>query len=304
MPATTTEGTGPGSADNIKNKILNGDVRDSNLQLTTIISGGNATDLENVQLIKAPDGTSSSMDGKNLTIQGGEGYASTEEEDSADVGDVIISGGMQRADGNSGDVIIHGGDSSTDFNNSDAGDVILRGGDGLGPGDSDGGDVTIRGGDCEAEGTDGEAGSVEIRGGNSTGASGGSVSIVGGDSGSSEEDGSNSGGEVRIEGGYGTINGGSLRLISGDGSQGGGDISIEAGNAIDSGKGGDIYMTAGNNASQIILQSMVRMPIFATMAVRDELFPTPQMGCVCFVQEVNSLTIYTGTAWANIALVP
>jgi hypothetical protein len=281
MPTQTTEGTGPGSVDRFKSRILNGDVRDSNLQLATVLNGGSA-DLENVQLIKAPDGTESSMDGKNLVIKGGEGYTNAGEEDDADGGHVTISGGMQHGDGNSGDVIIHGGDSSTDFENSDAGDVVLRGGDGLGPGDSDGGDVTIRGGNCEFYGSEGEAGSVEIRGGNSFGSSGGSVIL---------------------EGGYSNQTGGSIQIVSGSGSQGG-DISIEAGDAIDSGKGGDIYMTAGNNGSQIILQSMVRMPIFATMAVRDQLFPTPQKGCLCFVEEVNSLTIYTGTAWANMALVP
>jgi hypothetical protein len=68
----TTEGTGNGSVYKVKQKILNGDVKNSNLQLATVVSGS-AADLENVELIKAPDGTESLMDRKSLVIKGGEG---------------------------------------------------------------------------------------------------------------------------------------------------------------------------------------------------------------------------------------
>lgn len=273
----TTEGTGSGSAERVKSKILNGDVKDTNLQLATIVGGGNA-DLESVQLIKAPDGTSSSIDGKNLTIQGGEGYTEAGEEDGADGGDVVISGGMQHGDGNSGDVLINGGDSSTDFQNSDAGDVVLRGGDGLGPGDSDGGDVTIRGGDCEAEGTDGEAGDITIRGGNSLGSNGGSVTLSGGNSGSSESSGDN--------------NGGSISITSGDGggtTARGGDINIETG--------------SGNAGLGVInMNGLLKLPFFADLSSLEDSIPDGQEenGMICYVGSLNAFVVRANGAWVTL----
>lgn len=277
MPTQTTEGTGPGSVDRVKSRILNGDVKDSNLSLTTIINGG--ADLENVELIKAPDGTESNDDGKDLVIRGGEAYAGAGEEDTANGGDVIISGGMQHGDGNSGDVLINGGDSSTEFNNSDAGDVEIRGGDGLGPGDSDGGHVAIRGGDCEAEGTNGEAGGVFIRGGNSTGSRGGNVEILGGNSGYTLDDGDSNGGDISINAGSG----------SGATSRGG-DVSISAG----SGNGGN-----GN----ILLNSLVALPVFATQVDRNNghaNHPNPRNGMICYVTELNAITVYVNGTWMTL----
>jgi len=272
----TTEGTGPGSVDRVKPRILNGDVKDSNLQLATIMGSG-SVDLENVQLIKAPNGTEDSIEGRDLVIRGGEGYLVTEEDD-ADGGNVLISGGMQHGDGNSGDVTVQGGDSSTDFDNSDAGDVTLRGGDGLGPADSDGGSVTIRGGDCEAEGTDGEAGGVTMRGGHSFGSEGGDVEIYGGDSGSSEEEGDNDGGEVTIRGG------------SADGNTSrGGDVNIGAG--------------SGNYGYGVVrIDNLFRIPVLPAMAVLEALIPDgeEENGMMCYVIDLNAFVVRANGAWVTL----
>ena len=276
----TTEGTGHGSADRVKSRILNGDIKDSNLELVTIIGSGSG-DLENVELIKAPDGTASSMDGKHLLIKGGEGYLGADEEDDADGGDVTIAGGMQHGDGNSGDVFIKGGDSSTEFDNSDAGDVTLRGGDGLGPADSDGGSVTIRGGDCTAEGTTGEAGGVTLRGGNSYGSEGGNVTIRGGDSGSSEVEGTpedNDGGQVTIRGGN-----------AGGNTSRGGSVTIEAG--------------SGNNGPGVVrIDNLFRIPVLPAMAVLEALIPdgAEENGMICYVNDLNAFVVRANGAWVTL----
>ena len=284
MPTQTTEGTGPGSVDRVKSRILNGDVKDSNLSLTTIINGGGGeVDLENVSLIKATDGTADSMDGEDLVIRGGEAYTGAGEEDTADGGNVVISGGMQHGDGNSGDVLINGGDSSADFFNSDAGDVILRGGDGLGAGDSDGGDVTIRGGDCEVAGSRGDGGDVTIRGGNSVGEDGGNIVLHAGDSGSSDDE---EEGDINNNGGAVTIHAG-----NGGGPEGmGGNVEIQAG-----------YGDGGHG--RIVLNSMVVMPVFSTMLDRDG-HPSPTNGMVCYVVELNALNVYANGAWRIISMEP
>jgi hypothetical protein len=271
----TTEGTGPGSVDRVKARIFNGDVKDSNLLLVT---SGSDVDLENVELIKAPNGTEGSMDGRDLVIRGGEGYATAGEEDDADGGDVLISGGMQHGDGNSGDVRINGGDSSTEFENSDAGDVTLRGGDGLGPADSDGGSVTIRGGDCQAEGTDGEAGSVTIRGGHSLGSEGGNVTIEGGNSGSSEEDGDKSGGSVTIRGGS-----------AGGNTTRGGSVTIEAG--------------GGNSGPGVVrVNNLFRIPVLPAMAVLEAMIPPggEENGMMCYVIDLNAFVVRANGAWVTL----
>jgi hypothetical protein len=273
----TTEGTGLGSVDRVKSRILNGDVRDSNLLLATL---GSDADLESVQLIKAPNGTSESMDGLDLVIRGGEGYATAGEEDDADGGDVLISGGMQHGNGDSGDVRINGGDSSTEFENSDAGDVTLRGGDGLGPADSDGGSVTIRGGNCQAEGTTGEAGDVTIRGGNSYGSSGGDVQIFGGDSGSSEEeeDDDNDGGSVTIRGGSATSN-----------TSRGGSVTIEAG--------------SGNYGHGVVyIQNLFRIPGFNALADLEAIIPegAEENGMMCYVNNLNAFVVRANGAWVTL----
>lgn len=273
----TTEGTGPGSVDRVKARIFNGDVKDVNLQLATVIGSG-SVDLENVQLIKAPNGTEGSMDGLDLVIRGGEGYAVAEEEDDADGGDVVISGGMQHGDGNSGSVTVHGGDSSTEFDNSDAGGVTLRGGDGLGPADSDGGSVTIRGGDCTAEGTEGEAGGVTIRGGNSDGSEGGNVTILGGDSGTSEGSGDNDGGGVTIRGGS-----------AGGNTSRGGSVTIEAG--------------SGNNGPGVVrINNLFRVPVLPAMAVLEALIPdgAEENGMICYVNELNAFVVRVNGSWVTL----
>lgn len=272
----TTEGTGHGAVDRVKSKIINGDVRDSNLELVTVLN--NNSDFENVQLIKAPDGSESDLDGKELVIQGGAGYLNAAEEDDADGGNVVISGGMQHGDGNSGDVIINGGDSSTGFSNSDAGNVILRGGDGLGPADSDGGTVFIRGGDCEAVGTTGEAGNIDIRGGNSTGSSGGNVNITGGNSGSTEEDGDNDGGDVNIFGGQG-----------GGNTARGGDITIQAGSG-----------TASHGVTYI--NGLLRLPVFASINDVDNLIATggEENGMICYITDLNAFVGRVNGAWVTL----
>lgn len=271
----TTEGTGPGSVERVKSRIKNGDVKDSNLSLTTIINNAGG-DLENVELIKAPDGTESNMDGKNLVIKGGEGYTNAGEEDDADGGDVTISGGMQHGNGNSGDVTIYGGDSSTDFENSDAGNLVLRGGDGLGPADSDGGDIAIRGGDCVFEGSNGEAGTVYIRGGNSEGSSPGQVTIEAGNAGASSD---SNGAELTIRGGNGnspTARGGHVSISGGSGTTGAGLIKLE---------------------------SMVKLPVFATVVDRNNghaNHPSPENGMICYVEELNAITVYVNGSWVTL----
>lgn len=278
MPTQTTEGTGPGSVDRVKSRILNGDVKDSNLSLTTIVNNVGGADLENVELIKAPDGTAEDMDGANLVIRGGEAYTGAGEEDTANGGNVVISGGMQHGDGNSGDVLINGGDSSTDFNNSDAGDVVIRGGDGLGTGDSDGGNVTIRGGDSEADGSIGDGGDVSIRGGNSVGEDGGNVSIRAGDSGSGED--------LNNDGGY-------VEIYAGDGggpAGAGGEVRIRGG--YGNGGSGNIY-----------LNSLVALPVFATQVSRNNghaNHPNPRNGMICYVEELNAITVYVNGAWVTL----
>lgn len=281
MPTQTTEGTGPGSVDRVKSRILNGDVKDSNLSLTTIINnvGGNA-DFENVELIKAPDGTAEDKDGTNIVIRGGEGYVAAEQEDDADGGNVVISGGMQHGNGDSGNVLINGGDSSTDFQNSDAGDVVLRGGDGLGEGDSDGGDVTIRGGDTEVYGSRGDGGDVNIRGGNSVGEDGGDVVIRGGNSGSSEDE----------EEGSVNNDGGKIDIFAGDGGG-------------PSGRGGDVQVRAGNGTGgpgRIRLNSMVVLPVFQTQSERDSMANPSTNGMICYVAELNAINVYVNGAWVTL----
>lgn len=279
----TTEGTGPGSVDRVKSRILNGDVKDSNLSLTTIINNVGGADLENVELIKAPDGTAENMSGSSLEIRGGEAYTGAGEEDTADGGDVVISGGMQHGDGNSGDVTIHGGDSSTDFFNSDGGDVFLRGGDGLGQGDSDGGNVEIRGGDAEVDGSIGDGGDVNIRGGNSVGEDGGDISIRGGNSGSGAEEENNTGGKIDI--------------VAGDGGG-------------PSGKGGDVNVRAGTGdggSGNIFLNSLVALPVFATQVSRNNghaNHPDPRNGMICYVTELNAITVYVNGAWVTLNTSP
>ena len=271
----TTEGTGHGSVDRVKSRILNSDVRDSNLLLTTL---GSDVDLENVQLIKAPNGTSGSMDGLDLVIRGGEGYTGAEEEDDADGGDVLISGGMQHGDGNSGSVTVQGGDSGTEFDNSDPGSVTLRGGDGLGPADSDGGSVTIRGGDCTAVDTEGEAGDVTMRGGNSLGSYGGDVYLFAGNSGSSAEEGDNDGGDVAITGG------------------GGGGTTARGGDVTITGGGG----TAG--AGVVRVNNLLRLPVLATQTDLDDLIPAGQEenGMICYVTALNAFVVRANGAWATL----
>lgn len=273
MPTQTTEGTGHGSVDRVKSRILNGDVKDSNLSLTTIINNvGGTADLENVELIKAPDGTAEDMDGASLEIRGGEAYTGASEEDTANGGNVVISGGMQHGDGNSGDVLINGGDSSTDFNNSDAGDVVIRGGDGLGTGDSDGGNVTIRGGDTEVAGSRGDGGDIEIRGGHSVGEDGGDISIYGGNSGSSEDEVNNDGGQINIGAG-----------------DGGGPA----------GKGGDVSLRAGygdGGSGNIFLNSLVALPVFETQVDH----PDPRNGMICYATELNAIIVYVNGAWVTL----
>ena len=269
----TTEGTGPGSVDRAKSRIFNGDVRDSNLLLATL-----GSDLENVQLIKAPNGTASSMDGLDLVIRGGEGHATAGGEDDADGGDVLISGGMQHGDGNSGSVTVQGGDSSTEFLNSDPGNVTLRGGDGLGPADSDGGDVTIRGGDCEAVDAEGEAGEVTIRGGNSLGSYGGDVYLFAGNSGSSAEEGDNDGGDVTITGGGG---GGTTAR--------GGDVNIGAG--------------SGNAGYGVVrIDNLFRIPVLSDMAVLEALIPEggEENGMICYVNELNAFVVRVNGSWVTL----
>lgn len=251
----TTEGTGPGSVERAKfNKYLD------------------------VGLIKGANGTESSMDGRDLVIKGGEGYAFAGGEDDADGGDVIISGGMQHGDGNSGSVTVQGGDSSTEFLNSDPGNVTLRGGDGLGPADSDGGDVTIRGGDCEAVDTEGEAGSVTMRGGNSLGSNGGEVEIIGGYSGSSAEEGDNDGGDVTITGG------------------GGGGTTARGGDVTITGGGG----TAG--AGVVRVNNLLRLPVLATQTDLDALIPVGQEenGMICYVTALNAFVVRANGAWVTL----
>ena len=265
----TTEGTGPGSVERVKSKIINGDVKDSNLLLVNYT---------NIELIKAPNGTESSMDGRDLVIKGGEGYAVAGGEDGADGGDVLISGGMQHGDGNSGSVTVQGGDSSTEFLNSDPGDVTLRGGDGLGPADSDGGSVTIRGGDCEAVDTEGEAGDVTMRGGNSLGSYGGEVVIFGGNSGSSAEDGDNDGGDVTITGG------------------GGGGTTA---------RGGDVTIGAGSGAAGagvVRVNNLFRLPVLATQTDLDDLIPAgeEENGMICYVTALNAFVVRANGAWVTL----
>jgi hypothetical protein len=265
----TTQGTGIGSVTRVKSKIINGDVRDSNLLLANFT---------NIELIKAPNGTEDSIDGKDLVIRGGEGYTAAGGEDDAGGGDVLISGGMQHGDGNSGSVTVQGGDSSTEFLNSDPGNVTLRGGDGLGPADSDGGDVTIRGGDCEAVDTEGEAGSVTMRGGNSSGSSGGDVEILGGDSGSSVEEGDNTGGEVTIRGGS-----------AGGNTTRGGDVNIGAGSG-----------TYGYGVVRI--DNLLRLPVLATTTALDNLIPEGQEenGMICYVTALNAFVVRANGAWVTL----
>jgi hypothetical protein len=266
----TTQGTGIGSVTRVKSKIINGDVRDSNLLLVA--------NYTNIELIKAPNGTESSMDGRDLVIRGGEGHTGAEEGDDANGGDVIISGGMQHGNGNSGSVTVQGGDSSTEFLNSDPGDLTLRGGDGLGPADSDGGSVTIRGGDCEAVDTEGEAGDVSIRGGHSSGSYGGNVTIDGGDSGSSEEEGDNDGGDVSITGGSG---GGTTAR--------GGNVTIEAGSG-----------TAG--AGVVRINNLFRLPVLATTTALDDLIPAgeEENGIICYVTALNAFVVRANGAWVTL----
>lgn len=275
MSATTTEGTGHGSVDRVKSRILNGDVKDSNLLLTTVISGN----LENVELIKAPNGDVNDMDGHNLVIKGGDGYAEAGENDDADGGDVVISGGLQHGDGNSGDVFINGGDSSTDFNNSDAGDLFLRGGDGIGPGDSDGGDVQIRGGNCGEQGSDGEAGNVDILGGNSIGSDPGNIYIKAGDTSAQQ-------------------NGGSVSIYGGNSENG------------DAGHGGNVmigggYSSSGGMRGDVIINSMLQLPVYDTQVQRNQghaNHPNPQNGMICYVVELNALTIYANGTWRTLSM--
>jgi hypothetical protein len=218
--------------------------------------------------IKAPNGTASRLDGYDITIVAGDGYLNASASQDADGGDVLISGGMQHGDGDSGDVTIKGGDSSIEYNNADAGDVRILGGNGLGSGDSDGGDVEITAGS-----------------GNDTGEAG-DIRIVAGNAGDNSE---SSGGDIYIEGG---------NTADGDG----GNVRIAAGNSGSNGDGGNVALVAGSGtqAGKVIVESMLRLPIFPNTAARNSAAGAAENGMICYLNDSNTLQIYVNGAWRTI----
>lgn len=261
MAATTTEGTGKGSVTIVKKPILNGDVEASNLDRLVEWS---TKDLN----IKAPNGTSDRIDGYDVTIVAGDGYLGAGSSSGADGGDILIQAGMQHGDGDSGNVVIRGGDSSTDFANSDAGDVLIYGGIANGNGDSDGGDIRLEAGDGNDSGEAGE------------------IHITAGDSGENSES-----------------NGGNIYIDAGNTADGdGGDVRIAAGFSSSNGDGGDVILTGGSGTSngKVVVESMLRLPVFANVTQRDSAAGTPTSGMICYLNDSNTLQIYVNNAWRTI----
>ncbi len=308
MGATTTEGTGQGSVENVFPKIINDVVKSENLSNVNEVFTNVTNDLE----ISTADGTSDVVDAKSITIRSGAGYPSAGDEVDADGGSVFIYAGQANGEGeggnvviqagntgdgpdaNAGDVTIRGGDADV-ADNSDAGDVQIYGGDGsLGVGDSDGGSITLEAGNA---GDDGQAGWVYINAGNSGNGDGGDsdpeaggVQIYAGNSNSSTN-----------------TNGGDIELFAGGatGNGRGGDLNFQAGGSGGTDRGGDINFTAGNNSGagrngHIYLNSIPRMPVFANASERDSSVGTPTNGMFCYNTATGNMEVYVGGAWKSV----
>jgi hypothetical protein len=103
-----------------------------------------------------------------------------------------------------------------------------------------------------------------------------------------------------------------------DGNGDGGMINITAGNAASNSwaaYGGDVTITAGVNTGTIAqnggirLNSMVRMPVFATTTARDQAGPQRdsigwEEGSMCFVSGVGLMIYFNESAWRTVSLVP
>lgn len=314
MGATSTQGTGKGSAANLYPKIINDVVKSINLS-----NGGKfLRNLNNEIVISTADGTENSIDAFNITIETGAGYPLADNgvsgpdadggviniiagqaNGSGEGGDINIYAGNcgNGIDANGGNVNIRGGNSGT-ADNSDGGSVQLLGGDGsTGIGDSDGGSINIEAGNA---GDDGQAGMIVINAGNSgigDGSSGddpeaGDIQI---NAGSSFANASVGGGNITISAGQATLNG----L--------GGDLTLNAGNSVGTGQAGDIIFNAGINAGagragRIYLNSMAIMPIYANATERNAAAGTATNGMFCYNTDTGNIEVYVSGSWKTITV--
>jgi len=309
MAATSTQGTGNGSAANLYPKITNDVVKQINLRNAARIF----ENLNNQIVISTADGTVDSIDAAGITIQTGAGYPDANngvEGPDADGGEINIIAGQANGSGeggdininagncgdgidaNGGNVYIRGGDAGT-ANNSDGGNIELLGGDGSdGIGDSDGGSINIQAGNA---GDDGQAGMITISAGNSgTGDNSTENDPEAGDiqinAGSSFANTSVDGGEILINAGQATLNGS------------GGDITISAGNSVGTDQAGDIILNGGLNsgAGSIYLNSMAIMPIYANATARNAAAGTATNGMFCYNTDTGNIEVYVGGSWKTV----
>jgi hypothetical protein len=309
MAATTTEGTGPGSAADAYPKIINDVVKPENIQEAERF-------LENLSAnitISTADGTAIKDDASSITIQAGDGYPLAADVVDADGGNVFIYAGAANGEGEGGDITIEAGNTGNgpdadagsvtirggnadNADNSDAGSVNIYGGDAsTGIGDSDGGSITLEAGDA---GDDGQAGDVTIRAGDSGNGDGstgedpetGDIGIYAGNSFATMN---TDGGDITINSGSGTVNGR------------GGDLNLLSGNSVGTNRAGDINMTAGNNSGagregHVYLNSMPRMPVYADNTARNAAAGTATNGMFCYNTATGNIEVYVGGAWKSV----
>ena len=219
----------------------------------------------------APGSGSGTGAGGDLAMFGGTGGTN------GDGGNVGMTGGVAGPGGNGGNVSVSGGTGGV---NGDGGMVTIVSGVNGGTGSV--GDVRIL---TENAASTGDAGNIEITGGSTAGGSAASVTVTGGLSAATGNDGggvfltggnhtagglvTDKGGDVLVEGGSGSAgdaSGGNVSLLSGapngDGEPGdisitttsgatgavdGGDITVLTGNAGGGGgRGGDLNVTTGD----------------------------------------------------------
>ena len=308
MGATSTEGTGLGSVENVYPKIINDVVKPDNLQAINKFF----QNLTQEVVISTADGTASVVDAASITIQAGAGYPAAANGVDADGGNINLYAGAANGNGEGGDVNISAGNTG-DGPDANAGDVNISGGDADVADNSDAGNVNINGGDASNGTGDSDGGWVNITAGNAgDDGQAGNVTIPAGDSGTGDgsED-TPEAGSVQISAGNSlstdSTNGGNVTIYAGNGSVNGlgGDITMLTGNSSGTQRAGDINLTSGTNSGSgreghIYLNSMSRMPVYANNTTRDAGAGTPTNGMFCYNTATGNIEVYVGGAWKSV----
>lgn len=301
----TTEGTGPGSVQDIYPRIINGRIPVENI--VGEVGGANLENSTEDITISTAAGTEGNVDAKDINITGGAGHTSPTGDN--DGGSVFITGGQASGDGDGGNVEITGG-ATGDYENADAGDVIIRGGSAGVADNSDAGDVQIYGGDASMGLGDSDGGLIRLQAGDSAvNGEAGDVFIYAGNSGT----GDGNPGIITIQAGNSAstadnINGGDVTLNAGSGANNGkgGDIVLNAGvSGTGSGNGGDITLSAGSasgagDPGRVIIYSMPIMPVYANNSARDAAAGTPVNGMFCYNTTTGNIEVYVGGVWKSV----